>query len=120
MLIGSYVVHPEAIHILDGCAQADGARHMGRAGFKFVGQIVVDRLLEGHGTDHVAAALVRRHGFQQSGLAIENADAGRTVHLVTGENVEVAIQSLYVDVDMRHGLGSIDQHRDVPRDVPFR
>src|SRR5713101_5345645 len=96
----SYVVHPEAIHILDGCAQADGTRHMGRASFKFVGQLVVDRLLEGYGTDHVAAALIRRHGIQQSRFAVQNADASWTVHLVTRENVEVAIQSLDVHFEM--------------------
>src|SRR5216684_7973581 len=110
----SDVVHPEAVHITDGRAQADGTRHMGRASFKFVGQLVVDRLLEGHRTDHVATALVRRHGIQQSGFAIKNADAGRTIYLVTGENVEVAIQSLDVHFEMRHSLGPIDQHRDVP------
>src|ERR1700739_855240 len=110
----SYVVYPEAIHILDGCAQADSARHMGRASFKFIGQLVVDRLLEGYGTDHVAAALIRRHGVEQSRFAIQNADASWTVHLVTGENIEVTIQSPDVYCEMRHGLGSIDQHRDVP------
>src|SRR6266849_721525 len=110
----SYVVHPEAIQILDGCAQADGARHMGRASFKFVGQLVVDRLLEGHGTDHVTTALVGRHGIQQSGFAIQNADSGWTIYFVTGENVEITIQSLDVHLEMRHGLSPIDQHRDVP------
>ncbi len=28
VFVRSDVVHPEAVHILDGCAQADGARHM--------------------------------------------------------------------------------------------
>src|SRR5579864_3184468 len=99
----SYVVHPEAIHILDGCAQADGTRDMGCAGFKLVRQLVVDRLLEGHGTDHVAAALVRRHGIQQSGFAIQHADSGWTIDLVTGENVKVTIEGLDVYFEMRHG-----------------
>src|SRR5439155_16789702 len=43
----------------------------------------------------------------------QSADAGRTIYLVTGENVEVAIQSLHVHFEMRHGLGSINQHWDV-------
>src|SRR5258708_7473726 len=96
VLWGSYIAHPRAVHIRDGCAQADGARHMGRAGLKFVRQLVVDRLLEGHRTDHVAAALVRRHRIQQSGFAIQNADASGTINLVTGKNVEVTIQSLHI------------------------
>ena len=86
---------------------------MRRACLKLVRQLVVDSLLEGHGANHVATALVRRHGIQQSGFAIQSADAGRTIYLVTGENVEVAIQSLHVHFEMRHGLGSIDQHWDV-------
>src|SRR5437016_12192806 len=81
VLMRSYVVHPEAIHILDGCAQTDGTRHMGRACLKLVGQLVVNRLLEGYGTDHVAAALIRRHGIQQSRFAVQNADASWTVQL---------------------------------------
>src|SRR5260370_24456495 len=109
----SYVVHPEAIHILDGCAQADGSRHMGRASFKFVGQLVVDRFLEGYRTDHVATALVRRHGIQQSVLAIQNADAGGTIYLVTVEDVKVAIESPDVHLEMRHGMCSIDHHQEV-------
>src|SRR6266446_6680425 len=116
----SDVVHPEAVHILDGCAQADGTRHMGRASFKFIGQLVVDGLLEGYGTDHVAAALIRRHGVEQSGFAIQNADPSRTIDLVTGENVEVAIQDLDVHFEMRHGLGSIDQHRNVTATILVR
>ena len=79
VFIGSHIVHPQTIHIIDGCTQADGTRHMGRARFKFVRQFVVDCLLECHRTDHVTAALVRRHGIQQSGFAVQNADARRPV-----------------------------------------
>ncbi len=42
MLLGSYVVHPEAVHILDGRNQPNGTRYIGCARLKLVGQFVVE------------------------------------------------------------------------------
>ena len=44
-------------------------------------------------------------------LAVEHADAGRAVDLVAGEGVEVAVELLHVDVQVRHGLRAVDQRR---------
>ncbi len=43
-------------------------------------------------------------------LPIEHADAGRTVQLVRGERVEVAVEILHVDLGVRHGLRPVDEH----------
>ena len=90
-----------------------------RAGLELVRHVVVVGLLEGHRRDHVAAALVGRHGFEQGEPAVEHADAGRAVQLVPGEGVEVAAERLHVDRQVRHGLGAVDQHRP-PRRVGAR
>ena len=66
-------------------------------------------LLEADVADHVAARLVRRHQFQMLRLAVEDADAGRAVHLVPGEDVEIAVQVLHIDAQMRHRLGAVDE-----------
>ena len=62
------------------------------------GSDVVEGLLEGDRADHVAAALVRRHGLEEAGLAVQDADAGGAEQLVAGERVEVAIEVLDVDL----------------------
>ena len=65
-----------------------------------------------HVADHLAAALVRRHGGQPLRLAVEHADAGRPVELVAGEDVEVDVEVLHVDRQVHGGLAAVDQHRD--------
>ena len=50
--------------------------------------------------------------FEQRVLAVEDADAGRTVELVAGESVEVAIEFLHIDREVRHRLSAVDQHRN--------
>ena len=75
------------------------------------GSGVVGRLLERDRLDHVAAALIRRHRLEQLRLAVQHADAGRAVQLVAREHVEVAVERLHVDGQVRRRLGAVDQHR---------
>ena len=103
----------EAVHVVDRGAQADRAGDVRRAGFEFVRQLVVSCLLECDGTDHVAAALIRRHGVEQRRFAVQHADAGRPVNLVAGEGVEIAVERLHVHLHVRHGLRAIHQHGNV-------
>ncbi len=57
--------------------------------------------------------------FEQRALAVEHADAGGPVNFVTAESVEVAVERLYIDGEMGHGLRAIDEDRDAAavRDV---
>jgi hypothetical protein len=57
---------------------------------------------------HVAAALPRRHRFEQRLAAVQYADARRSDHLVSGEAVEIAIQRLHVDDAVRHRLCAVE------------
>ena len=45
-------------------------------------------------------------------LAVEAADAGRSVELVAGDGVEIAADVLDVDVEMDRGLGAVEQDRN--------
>ncbi len=70
--------------------------------------------MESDFANHVAPALVRRHGIEQRGLAVEHANASGAVEFVPRECVEIAIQCLHIDFEVRHGLGPIDQYRNAP------
>ena len=45
-------------------------------------------------------------------LAVEHADAGRAVELVAGEDVEIDVERLHVDLEMHRALAAVDQHRN--------
>ncbi|MCY1203121.1 hypothetical protein D9M72_146200 [compost metagenome] len=112
VLVGGDGFQADRAHVPDGGAKGDDAGDIGGARLELVGQLVVGGLAERDLANHVPAALVRRHGIEQRGLAVEHADAGGPVKLVPGERVEIAIEGLHVDLEVRHGLGAIDQHRD--------
>src|SRR6185503_4356632 len=54
------------------------------------------RMLYAYRRDHVTAALVRRHPFQERFPAVEHPDPGWSKSLVAGEGEEVAVQILNV------------------------
>ena len=87
----------DARQVINGGAQANDARHVGRARLELVRHLVVERLLERHRRNHVAATLIRRHCLQQRRAAIQHAGAGGAVHLVAREHVEVAVEIVHVD-----------------------
>ena len=89
---------------VDSSRETDGSSHVGCAGFKLVGRLVVDGLLEANRKDHVAAALVGWHFLKELSPAVENADTGGAIHLVAGQRVEIAAQRLYVHFEMRRRL----------------
>ena len=76
----------------------------------FARQIVVGRLLERDGQDHVAAALPRRHGLQAAPHGRTGRRCQWAVELVAREGVEVAAQGADIDVRVRNGLRAIDEH----------
>src|SRR5437867_2081567 len=57
----------------------------------------------------LAFRLPRRHLLEERALAVEDADARRPVHLVPAERVEVAVERLDVDREVRHGLRAVDE-----------
>jgi len=108
-LVRRDLIASDPLDVLDGRGQPDDPRNVGRAGFELVGQRVVDRFFsKGHGADHVAAALVRGHGFQQLGLPVRahQLPVGPK-KLVPGEGVEIAVN----DPARRRAMCGIDWRR---------
>ena len=63
--------------------------------------------------NHLSPTLIRRQTVEPVLLAIEHADARRTVHLMTAEDKEVAVEILHVDLEMGRALGAVDHHGNV-------
>ena len=82
----------------------------GRAGLELVGKLVPARALERDRADHLAAEVERLHLLEQLSLAPKGADATRAAQLVRREREEVAAERLHVDVAVRRGLRSVDDH----------
>src|SRR5207253_3914742 len=109
------LLQSQAAQVFKRRAQADGVGDIRRASLKLIRQPVINRLVESNGGNHVSAALVRWHGLQQFGLAVKNANSGRTINLVAGEGIEVAVKILYVHLHTRRSLRSVDQNWNVAR-----
>ena len=62
---------------------------------------------------HFASALGRRKNIEPCFFSVENAESGRTVHLVSGAYIEVAVQVFDVHGKMRGGLCAVYADRYV-------
>src|SRR5713226_3310620 len=102
-------LHADAPQVVDGYTQADHVGHVGRASLEFPGQLVPGGVIQPDLADHVAAAHERWHGFQELDLAVQEAAAGGSQHLVAGGGQEVAVQVLHVHRHVRHALGAVQQ-----------
>lgn len=94
----------------DSLAQTHGTDDVGRASLEALGNLRKSRPLEGHRADHLAPELVGSQTIEPVHLPVQGADAGRTVHLVAREDVEVAVEVHDVYTQVGHSLGTIDQH----------
>ncbi len=68
-------------------------------------------------TDHLAATSPGRHFFEPFFFSVEDAGAGRTVHLVGAKGVEVTPEALYIHGHVSNCLGTVKQHKAT---VPVR
>ena len=107
-------LQPVPVQIIDGRAEGDGPRDVGRSRLELVGEPVVGGLLEGDGADHVASPLVGRHRLEEPRLAVQHSNPGGSVELVAREGVEVAVEVPHVHLHVRHRLGAVEEDRGVP------
>ena len=80
--------------------------------FEFLRQGSEGGFFKTHGADHLTAAHIRRHGLQPLLLSIQHAGSGGGINLMSGENIEVAIQRLNVYGFVNYALRTIHQHRN--------
>src|SRR5262249_5598959 len=79
----------QRIEIIHRRVEAYDAGNVRRARFELVRRFFEGGLVEIDVQDHFAAALVRGHLFQTLGTAVQNAQTGRTAHLVGREGEEI-------------------------------
>ena len=91
----------------------------GRDGIEILGarlELAGDRRIGGSGEpdrlDHLSPAHVRRHRLKPLFLSVQHAGAGRAIHLVPGERVEVAVQLPDVDFRVNAPLRAVHEHRN--------
>ena len=102
----------DALEVGDGRRESDRSFHIRGAGLELVRNLVVGRMIVPHAGDHLAAAVVGRHGVEQLRLRHQRPRAHGPEHLVPREGVEVAIERLQVDLQVRRRLRPVDDdHR---------
>ena len=109
--VGRDAIHPDPGDVIHRRRQPYRARDVRGPRFEFVRQGVVRGLLERHRADHVAATLIRRHLLEQTLLAVQHANPGRSVELVAREHVEVGVERLDVHRHVLRRLRSVDEYR---------
>ena len=83
MFPAEYARHPDFSEVLEGCTEANSVGDASGTSFELVRNSVVNCAFKRYVSNHVAAAMVRSCRFEQFLLAIDNADAGRSEHLVS-------------------------------------
>src|SRR3979409_2190915 len=97
----------DRLDIVDGGAEPDRLDDRWRAGLEAMRRLAVGDAILRHLADHLAPAIKGRHGGQMPMLAVEHADAGRSVELVPGDDVEVAVEIADVDVEVNRPLRAV-------------
>ena len=110
-LVGEHGLHPEAVEVVDGRAQADGLRRHRHARLEPLRRRGVGRPLHPHQLDHRPAGEERRHRREQLAPPPQHADPGRAEHLVPGERREVDAQRGEVHRLVRHRLAGVEQRQ---------
>src|SRR5580704_9528137 len=109
MFVGGDAFHSDLFYIIECRTESDRIGNVARARLKAPRYCLVSSLLEGDVDDHVAAALPRGHVLQHIQLSVNGTDPGGAEDLVPGENVEVAVEGLYVHSHVGDSLRAIDQ-----------
>ena len=80
------------------------------AGLEFKREYVVSCLFKCDVCNHVSSALVWRKLVEHVSFAVKHPDAVGAVNLVTGENIEIAVQVRYVNQAVLYPLCTVNQH----------
>lgn len=113
LLVGVDSVEPNPLDEVDGTAEGGDVDEVRGAGFKLEGELGVGGAVERDVAYHLAATLVGGHLLEHLAAAVEHTDAAGAIHLVGREGIEIAAEFLDIDMEMRRGLGAVDEHRDV-------
>ena len=96
-------------NVIQRHSEPDCAGDIGRSRFKATGDSAKRRSRKINRLYHIAAALIRRHFFQNFGARIKHADSRGTANFVPGKNKKIASDILHVQREMRRRLRGIDK-----------
>ena len=105
----------EGFHIVDRSPQPHGRDDCGRTRLELVRRLAISNRLFGYFADHLATAQERRQAVEPFALRVKRTDAGRTIELVTREDIEIAIEVLHVRREMHGALAAVHEHRNAAR-----
>ncbi len=106
------ILAADAVEVIHRDAEADGARDVRRAGFELVRRLFEFGFVVADAKNHLAAALVGRHGVEKLLAAIQNADAGGPANLVAGKGKEIAADGLDIHGTMASALRTVHDGDD--------
>ena len=101
----------ELLIVVDCRTDADRTAHIDGARLKLVRELCPGRLLAAHIFNHLAAEQEGRHREQKIPLAVEDADAHRSQHLVAGKREKIHIEVGHIDRNVRHGLRAVQNEQ---------
>ncbi len=110
MLVGRDALDAQPLHVAQRLGKPDGVGDVAGAGLELGRRPLIQRTFRRDVGDHVAAALPRRRLGQRFLGAVEHADSGGAVDLVSGEHEEVGAEFRDVDRHVLNRLSAVDQH----------
>ena len=113
------VIETYGSDIVDGCSKTVGSHIVGSSCLKLERQALKGRLLPRHLVNHLSTTLIRRQLLQPFLLAIKHADACGSIHFMTAESIEVAVQLLHVNLHVGSALCTVYQDGNAARMCHF-
>ena len=102
----------DGIDIFDSFGKSVGGYIVRSSSLEFKGQALEGGLLPRYLINHLTTTLIGRQLLQPLLLAIQHANASRSVHLMSAEGKEVAVHRLNIHLEVGCTLSTIHQHRD--------
>src|SRR5438132_1228887 len=110
----SDVLSPNGIEIIHRRVEANRAGNVRCASLESMRRLFETALLEINAEDHLPAALIRGHFFQQLASPVQNPEPGWSAHFMAGEHQEIAADLLHIQRPMSGALGGINESNDPP------
>src|SRR6185503_12168764 len=103
------------VHIIDCRTEPNRLHDRRRTRLESVRRLAVSDAILEHLMNHFATAVERWHPHKMLVLPVKSANTGRSIKLVCGYDIEIAVNVANIDVEVHRPLGTIDQNRDAAR-----
>ena len=100
----------QIINECNGLREGHHVSNVGRAGLKFIGEVVIRGFSKRHVLDHFATAHVRGHFFEPFLFSVEYAHPCGAVHFVGREAIEIGIKGHHIYGQVGCRLCPVNKH----------